>query len=259
MKDKQVKSKDRVSKHGEVFTSDREVSAMLDLVKHETERIDSRFLEPACGDGNFLAEILRRKIDVVKKKYKKSPWDYEKHSVIAVSSVYGVDILQDNIEACRERLYGIWDAAYKEICKKETNEDCRKSVKFILSRNIVCGNALSLKKVDKGGNDIDEPIVFSEWAFINGYKVQRSDYTFDKLLAGKEDAPNIFEGKKVSDAAGSAVQLSLVPEVELDTLENAEQLSLITGNGDVDTKKMSEGEFLKKKITHYRKVWEDGD
>ena len=82
---------------------------MCDLVKTETERIDSRFLEPACGDGNFLAEILSRKLAVVKKKYKKFPMDYEKYSVLAVSSLYGVDILQDNCEACRERLYRMWE------------------------------------------------------------------------------------------------------------------------------------------------------
>ena len=124
---KQVKSKQRVADHGEVFTAEREVKAMCDLVKTETERIDSRFLEPACGDGNFLAEILSRKLAVVKKKYKKFPMDYEKSSVLAVSSLYGVDILQDNCEACRERLYRMWDKEYKAVCKKEVSEDCRRS------------------------------------------------------------------------------------------------------------------------------------
>ena len=95
----QVKSKQRVADHGEVFTAEREVNAMLDLVKNETERIDSRFLEPACGDGNFLAEILRRKLAVVKRKYTKSPADYAKNAILAVSSMYGVDILRDNVEA----------------------------------------------------------------------------------------------------------------------------------------------------------------
>ena len=96
---KQVKTKKRVADHGEVFTADRDVNAMLDLVKQETDRIDSRFLEPACGDGNFLAEILRRKLTVVKRKYRKSPIDYEKHAVLAATSIYGVDILQENVSA----------------------------------------------------------------------------------------------------------------------------------------------------------------
>lgn len=77
--EKQIKSKKRVADHGEVFTAEREVNAMLDLVKQETERVDSRFLEPACGDGNFLAEILRRKLKEVRRKYKRSPFDYEKN------------------------------------------------------------------------------------------------------------------------------------------------------------------------------------
>ena len=179
---KQVKSKQRVADYGEVFTAEREVKAMCDLVLQETERIDSRFLEPACGDGNFLAEILNRKLAIVRNKYKKSPLDYEKNSLLAVSSLYGVDIMADNVLACRERLYKIWVKQYKSVCKKECNEDTYKSISFILSRNIVCGNALTLKCVDENGNDTDEPIVFSEWAFITGFNIQRSDYTFDQLL-----------------------------------------------------------------------------
>ena len=103
--DTQVRSKKRVTDHGEVFTNDREVNAMLDLVKHETERIDARFLEPACGNGNFLAEVLRRKLNVVEQRYSKSQIEWERYAVIAVSSIYGVDILEDNTQECRERLF----------------------------------------------------------------------------------------------------------------------------------------------------------
>lgn len=103
--DTQVRSKKRVTDHGEVFTNDREVNAMLDLVKHETERIDARFLEPACGNGNFLAEVLRRKLNVVEQRYSKSQIEWERYAVIAVSSIYGVDILEDNAQECRERLF----------------------------------------------------------------------------------------------------------------------------------------------------------
>ena len=165
---KQIKSKKRVADHGEVFTSEREVNAMLDLVKDETERIDSRFLEPACGTGNFLVEILRRKLNLVKKKYKKGQMEFEKYSILAVSSVYGVDLLQDNVLACQDRLYDIWNNLYMEICNNDLNEDCRKTIRYILNRNILCGNALTLKKVDGHGNDLPEPIVFSEWSFITG-------------------------------------------------------------------------------------------
>lgn len=99
----QIKSRQRVTEHGEVFTAEREVKAMCDLVKQETERIDSRFLEPACGTGNFLTEILARKLSVVKSEYSRSPLEYEKYSLLAVSSLYGVDIMADNVETCRER------------------------------------------------------------------------------------------------------------------------------------------------------------
>ena len=102
----QIKSKERVASRGEVFTAEREVKAMCDLVKDECERIDSRFLEPACGDGNFLAEILSRKLAVAQKQYAKSPADYEKYSIQALSSIYGIDILQDNAQTCRERHAG---------------------------------------------------------------------------------------------------------------------------------------------------------
>ena len=185
----QTKSKERVREHGEVFTAEREVKAMCDLVKDETERIDSRFLEPACGDGNFLAEILKRKLAVVRKKYGKSPLDYEKNSLLAASSIYGVDILQDNVTACRARMFDIWNTEYTAVCKKECDDQTREAVRFILSRNIVCGNALTMKCVDENGNDTDEPIIFSEWAFITGSMLQRSDYTFAELL--EDESPQL--------------------------------------------------------------------
>lgn len=180
---KQIKSRKRVVDHGEVFTNEREVKAMCDLVNDETERIDSRFLEPACGDGNFLAEILDRKLAIVKRRYRKSPIDYEKNSLLALSSLYGVDILMDNVLACRERLYKIWNKQYKLVCKAECNDDTRESIRFILSKNIVCGNALTLCLVDMDGNDTTDPILFSEWGFVTGPQLSRSEYTFAEVLA----------------------------------------------------------------------------
>ena len=123
--EKLVKSRQRVADHGEVFTAEREVNAMLDLVKNETERIDSRFLEPACGNGNFLAEILRRKLAVVKRMYGRNVADYEKWSIIALMNIYGVELLDDNAIECRNRLYDIWDEAYSNACKNEANDECR--------------------------------------------------------------------------------------------------------------------------------------
>lgn len=180
--EKQIKSRQRVADHGEVYTAEREVKAMCDLVSDECSRIDSRFLEPACGDGNFLAEILSRKLAAVKKKYKKSVIDYEKNALLAVSSIYGVDILADNVSVCRERLFKIWQKEYKSVVKTAYSEDTEKSIRFILSKNIVCGNALTLMCVDDEGKDTDTPIIFSEWTFIMGANMQRQDFTFSELL-----------------------------------------------------------------------------
>lgn len=191
---KQIKSRQRVADHGEVYTAEREVKAMCDLVSDECNRIDSRFLEPACGDGNFLAEILTRKLVVVKKKYKKSVIDYEKNALLAVSSIYGVDILADNVAACRERLFKIWRKEYKSVVKTAYSEDTEKSVRFILSKNIVCGNALTLMCVDENGIDTDTPIIFSEWTFIMGANMQRQDFTFSELL-NRDDEQTLLDDK----------------------------------------------------------------
>lgn len=177
--DKQVVSKQRVADHGEVLTGKREVNAMLDLEKSETERIDSRFLEPACGTGNFLAEILERKLRVVEIRYSKSQLEFERYSVLAISSIYGIDILEDNIKHCRERLFGIFDLSYGRLFKNKSSDHCRESVRYILERNIIHGDALSLKTV---GNN-PKPIVFSEWSPVNGSLLKRRDFTFHGLLA----------------------------------------------------------------------------
>ena len=176
----QVKSKKRVAEHGEVFTNPREVNAMLDLVKQETERIDSRFLEPACGNGNFLIEILRRKLEVVKSRYKKSQWEYEKNGLIAVMSAYGVDIMQDNVDECRERLFNLFLDYYKSIFKKSVKEEYLEIVRFVFIKNILCGDALSMK--DSFGN----PLVFAEWSFVKGSMVQRRDFMYEQLITIEE-------------------------------------------------------------------------
>ncbi|MCC5905752.1 MAG: hypothetical protein JJU13_06090 [Balneolaceae bacterium] len=185
----QVKSKERVSDHGEVFTNEREVNAMLDLVKQETERIDSRFLEPACGNGNFLVEVLGRKLDVIKSRYKNSQTEYEPYGFAAVGSLYGIDILLDNAEECRERLFSIFKKEYRNLFKNKTRKDYLASIKFILNRNIIHGDALTLKRVGL----TDEPIIFSEWSLVYRDKVKRRDFTMTNLLSNQPmDEPNLF-------------------------------------------------------------------
>lgn len=192
--DQQIKSRQRVADHGEVFTAEREVNAMLDLVKQETERIDSTFLEPACGTGNFLVEILRRKLAVVKKEYyprRGSCHDYELYAMKAVMSIYGVDLLQDNVESCRERLFEIFDAEYTAVCKAAASDAYRDAIRYVLSQNILCGNALSMMKVDSTGQDTEDFIVFPEWSFPrNDSMVKRRDFRLDVLLRENIDSSN---------------------------------------------------------------------
>jgi len=173
-----VKSKDRVAQYGEVLTPKHIVNAMLDLVKQETERIDSRFLEPACGTGNFLIEILERKLRVVESRYSKSQLDYERYAILALSSIYGIELLEDNAEECRKRLFEVFDAAYTRLFKSKAKERCREVARYILKRNIVHGDALTLKTVGEN----PRPIVFSEWSLVNGSMIQRRDFAFHELV-----------------------------------------------------------------------------
>lgn len=179
---KQIKSKERVSQHGEVFTAEREVNAMLDLVAQETERIESRFLEPACGDGNFLIEILRRKLAVCRKRVEAQQYtqlQYERNAVLAVSSIYGIELLRDNTEACRKRLFMYFCEQYKKLFGDKCKQQCRDAVEYLLQKNIIMGDALTYKRVDNP----NEWIIVSEWGFIGDGKVVRRDYSFSYLVA----------------------------------------------------------------------------
>ena len=214
-----------MSAHGEVFTGEREVRAMCDLVADECLRIDSRFLEPACGEGNFLAEILRRKLAVVREKYRRSPYDWERNALLALGSLYGVDILQDNCALCRDRLYRLWEREYRTVCRRECSDDTRRAARFILERNIVCGNARSLRCVDERQQDTREPIIFSEWTFPqNNAFLHRKDYTFDELVNGEQPAAS----------GGQQTLFSARPE---------------DGAG--------EGTFVQEYVCHYRRLGEE--
>ena len=221
-KKSQIISRQRVAERGEVFTAEREVNAMLDLVANECLRPDSRFLEPACGNGNFLTAILKRKLSELRRKYKNSPYDYEKLAIVAIGSLYGVDIMRDNVEECRERLFSIWNEEYTAHCKSDASEEARQAAKFIISRNIINGNALTLMCVDAEGNDTSAPIVFSEWTLISGNRMQRSDYTMsDLLLYNDSSEGNLFALSKEQKEEG--------------------------------------GIFLRRYITHYKKVQDYGE
>jgi hypothetical protein len=188
-KERQVVSRQRVADHGEVYTAKREVNAMLDLVKEETERIDSRFLEPACGTGNFLVEILNRKMEAVRRKFAKNRYEYDQASAMAVSSMYGVELLPDNVDECRERLLTQYLDTYREHLQTDATSDLTRCIQFLLRKNILCGDALTMLQND------GKPITFCEWTFIgtNG-KVKRRDFELAELLRNVEyDKPKAGE------------------------------------------------------------------
>lgn len=166
-----IKSRKRVADHGEVFTPAWMVDAMLDLVKDETERIDSRFLEPACGSGNFLVRVLQRKLAAVETKYSKSGFEKKHYALLALMCIYGIELLADNIAECRANLLEIF-ADYLNI---EESDDLYRAASGVLSRNLVHGDALTM--LDSDGR----PISFAEWGYLGKGKFQRRDFRFDIL------------------------------------------------------------------------------
>jgi hypothetical protein len=193
MNESLTKSRTRIRDHGEVFTPDFIVEDMLNLVNDETERIESRFLEPACGHGNFLIKVLERKLDVVEKKYNKNQFDYERNALIAISSIYGIELLDDNVQEARKRLYDFFVERYKKLYKNKVNQLLLDNIRFILERNIVQGDALTFK--DKKG----KAIIFPEWSAINGTQMQRRDFQFRDLAEFDPKQPTLFAIRDVSD------------------------------------------------------------
>jgi hypothetical protein len=166
-----IKSRIRVADHGEVFTPPWIVEAMLDLVKGETERIDSRFLEPACGSGNFLIRILQRKLAAVELKFGKSDFEKRHYALLALMCTYGIELLADNIAECRTSLLEIL-ADYLNL---EESDDLYQAAFYVLSQNLIHGDALTMRASD--GN----PITFAEWGYLGKGKFQRRDFRLDVL------------------------------------------------------------------------------
>lgn len=166
-----VKSKQRVADHGEVFTPAWMVEAMLDLVKDETERIDSRFLEPACGSGNFLVPIVRRKLAAVELKFGKPDFERRHYALLALMCIYGVELLDDNIAECRANVL----ETLAEYLNLEETDDVYRAASYVLSQNLVHGDALTMRTCD------DQPITFAEWGYLGKGKFQRRDFRLDDL------------------------------------------------------------------------------
>ncbi len=178
-----IKSKQRVADHGEVFTPQSMVEAMLNLVKDETERIDSRFLEPACGSGNFLVQILRRKLVAVEVKYGKSDFEKRHYALLALMCIYGIELLTDNISDCRENVLDIL-TGYLNV---EESDDFYRAAFYVLSQNLVHGNAMTMQ-TERG-----QRITFPEWGYLGKGKFQRRDFSLDTLTQSSafttKDAP----------------------------------------------------------------------
>lgn len=177
LKEKQIKSQQRVADFGEVFTASREVEAMLDLVKNESERIDSRFLEPACGDGNFLVAILERKLNTLSRRYKNKKEDFEVNLLMALGSIYAIDLLEDNVKSARERLFKMAVQCYQKNLHHVPDSIFCEIMQLVLSCNIICGDSL---------NGIDK-IVFTEWTSL-GYQIKREEYSFAQMNTESEIA-----------------------------------------------------------------------
>lgn len=168
-----IKSKKRVVDHGEVFTPPWLVEKMLDLVKGETERIDARFLEPACGSGNFLVPILQRKLAAVELKFGKSDFEKRHYALLAVMCAYGIELLDDNIAECRANMLEVF-ADYLGLA--ETDELYRAAF-YVLSLNLVHGDAMTMR--DMAGT----PISVVEWGYLGKGKFQRRDFRLDVLTS----------------------------------------------------------------------------
>jgi len=171
-----VKSKQRVADHGEVFTPAWMVEDMLDLVKGETERIDSRFLEPACGDGNFLVQILKRKLISVEHKYGKSGFERLHFALFALMCLYAIELLSDNISDCRANLLRI----FAEYLKLDPSDDVYRAGFYVLSQNLVHGDAMKMR------THKDQAITFAEWGYLGKGRYQRRDFRLDSLAQSSE-------------------------------------------------------------------------
>lgn len=176
-----VKSKQRVADHGEVFTPTEIVEAMINLVADEAERIDSRFLEPACGSGNFLIPVLGRKLATVAARYGSSDFEKRNHALLSLMSIYGIELLEDNVHECRQNLL----EAFTRFVGSDASQECADAAAAVLTVNVVHGDALTMQTTT------GTPITFSEWTYLGKGKFHRRDFRFDTLTQmssfGEED------------------------------------------------------------------------
>jgi hypothetical protein len=168
-----VRSSKRKADHGEVFTPRWIVEAMLNLVKQESERIESRFLEPACGSGNFLVPVLRRKLESVHRRYGRSEFENRHLALLAIMSLYGIELLADNVMECRENLIEV----FRDYVGTPPEDPLTLAAKTVLSVNIIHGDALAMRTKERP----PQPITFAEWSYLGKGRYQRRDFQFSTL------------------------------------------------------------------------------
>ena len=166
-----IRSKKRVADHGEVLTPGWLVEKMLDLVKGETERIDSRFLEPACGSGNFLVPVLQRKLAAVEAKFGRTDFERRHYALLAVMCTYGIELLADNIIECRANMLEV----FADYLNLDETDEVYLAAYYVVSQNLVHGDALTMRTHD------GQAITFAEWGYLGRGKYQRRDFRLDVL------------------------------------------------------------------------------
>ncbi|QCE35258.1 SAM-dependent DNA methyltransferase [Acetobacteraceae bacterium] len=216
-----INSKKRVEHHGEVFTGQREIKAMVNMVHEQAERLEARFLEPACGDGNFLLEVLERKLNKISKTRIQKEWEFD--AIMGLASLYGIEILYDNVETCRKRLKEAFFKGYpKKFLKTfsaEKKVKLEKSVNFILEHNIVHGNALTYKMAG-----VETPIFFSEWTQLPDFLIQRKEFSFSHLIT-KSDSRTLNLFSDIGEEAFLPQEQHIWLPVRYDQIWNAPFLS----------------------------------
>lgn len=205
MSEKIIKSADRVKDIGEVFTPKKTVDFMLDQpeIKAKVNSLTATFLEPSAGEGAFLVEILKRKLAYAE-KVSKSVADMQNSFLLALSTLYGIELMEDNVKALLRNM----NETFKDVCDrafktKDRSKKVLQSAQVIISANMVQGDTLSCKTAS------GEPIVFSEWKPLSGGRVQRTEQTFDSIVKQSNEDHNdndsyeqlnLFGNEEASDA-----------------------------------------------------------
>lgn len=177
--DGQVRSRDRVRDLAEVFTHQREVDAILDQFPDAFTTLDAKFLEPACGSGNFLVEILRRKLVLVDQDAQHA--EYEHQLLRAVASIYGVDISPSNVTEARDRMLTTLTQAHA----RDLSTGLLSAAGLIVDCNVVVGDTLT------GADRIE----LCDWQPRPGQRFQR---VWSYALVPPVDR-DLFWGERVAD------------------------------------------------------------